>query len=191
MKLKLKEKNFSYVNDLGVDIDIELVPNKLNLLTGRNGIGKTTLINSIQKHYSNVAVCSQHRLSSVNSTRVKDLFKILMSNKLIDQTKLKINIELFKFDALLNREIKELSGGENQTLKILITLASLKELLVFDEPSQYLDAMNLNLFKEALSKSGQKILIVEHNLSYLDSFAISKLKMSLNPKTSKLQVQNV
>lgn len=189
--MRLTQDNFFTVNNVKVDIDINLIDDKVNLLTGNNGIGKTSFINKLQKYNDNTFVCFQHRLTSVNSTRVKDLFVILKSNILIDNSKLVENIEYFHFDNLLNREIKDLSGGENQILKIIITLSSNKELLIFDEPSQYLDLANLNLFKKALKKCSQKVLIVEHNLSYLDSSTLSKLAMSFNSKTLKLEVVNV
>jgi ATP-binding cassette subfamily E protein 1 len=189
--LKIKEDNFFYINNVSVDVNIELLSGNLNILTGKNGVGKTTFVNHLQNYVDGVFICFQHRLSSVNSTRVKDLIEILKNNNLIDSSQLEVNIKLFRFQDLINREIKELSGGENQILKIIITLSSLKELLIFDEPSQYLDTENLSYFKCALKECNQKVLIIEHNLSYLDLTSVSKLQMAYNSTLSKLEVLNV
>ncbi len=48
-------------------------------------------------------------------------------------------IAVFQLDKLLDREISELSGGELQRLAILLISIRKADILIFDEPTSYLD----------------------------------------------------
>lgn len=78
---------------------------------------------------------------------------------------------MLQLDHLLDREIDKLSGGELQRLAILIVAISSSQILMFDEPSSYLDVkQRLVAAKLIRSLLNDKIYIicVEHDLSVLD-----------------------
>ncbi len=189
--MKLVESNFLKVNDMNVNVDFFLKKDCINLLRGSNGVGKTTFITRLLDISKEVSICFQHRLASINSTRVKDILKVLSENDSLDRKSLDQYLELFNYSQFLDREVNELSGGENQVLKLVLNLSSNKNILIFDEPSQYLDSSNLSLFCDALLKksNSKKILIVEHNISYLKNLPLEEILMV--KQKGNIEIKNV
>ena len=72
---------------------------------------------------------------------------------------------------MLDREVGQLSGGELQRFAIAVVCVQKSDIIMFDEPSSYLDVkQRLNAAKVIRSKitpSGY-IICVEHDLSVLD-----------------------
>jgi len=83
-------------------------------------------------------------------------------------------IPLFELDVILDREVKNLSGGELQRFAILITLLLQVNVFVFDEPTSYLDIKQRLTMSNAIRKYTQPsegenyTILVEHDLSILD-----------------------
>ena len=73
----------------------------------------------------------------------------------------------------LDRDIKDLSGGELQKLAVGITLMKDADIYLFDEVSSYLDIderLRISEIIRGLSKS-KTVLVVEHDLAILDKMA--------------------
>lgn len=83
-------------------------------------------------------------------------------------------IPIFELSNILQREIKQLSGGELQRFAILITLLQNVNVFVFDEPTSYLDVKQRLMISNAIRKytkadGGENYtILVEHDLSILD-----------------------
>lgn len=80
-------------------------------------------------------------------------------------------VEVLSLKEVLDRDIKQVSGGELQ--RIAIAAASLKRanLYIFDEPSSYLDVkqrIRVSKFLHGLADENTSVLIVEHDLVILD-----------------------
>ena len=78
-------------------------------------------------------------------------------------------------DALLDRSIHAISGGERQLAYIARALAQRSEIIVMDEPTSALDVSNqhmvLSLLKDLVNVDGKTILLSSHNPNhalYLD-----------------------
>lgn len=74
-------------------------------------------------------------------------------------------------DAIKERKIDELSGGELQRFAIAILCIQKADVYVFDEPSSYLDVkQRLNAAKaiRSLVAPDKYVIVVEHDLSVLD-----------------------
>ncbi|MBC5793301.1 MAG: ribosome biogenesis/translation initiation ATPase RLI [Nanohaloarchaea archaeon] len=75
-------------------------------------------------------------------------------------------------DHLLDRELKQLSGGELQRVAIASTLLKDAELYMFDEPSSFLDVKQRLKTGRKIREIGEKqentVLAVEHDLATLD-----------------------
>jgi len=75
----------------------------------------------------------------------------------------------FKVAHLLHREARTLSGGEKQKINLLAILIMEPEVLLFDEPTAFLDpqsAMEIIAILEEHSKE-KTVIIIEHNIHYL------------------------
>jgi ABC-type Mn2+/Zn2+ transport system ATPase subunit len=69
-----------------------------------------------------------------------------------------------------NRRLSTLSGGENQSLKLVCALSQNVPMYFLDEPSQFLDSFRkevLSNFLLSLRNSKKSVLIIEHDLSWL------------------------
>ncbi len=74
-------------------------------------------------------------------------------------------------DHLFSRNLPELSGGELQRVAIAATLLKDADVYFFDEPSSYLDIherMRVVKIIQELSKSGKRVIVIEHDLAILD-----------------------
>ena len=80
-------------------------------------------------------------------------------------------IETFKLQSILDRKLKDLSGGELQ--KVAIALVSLKEanVYLYDEPTAFLDIyerLNSALYLDALKSENTSLVVIDHDLLFLD-----------------------
>ncbi|MCP3684240.1 MAG: ribosome biogenesis/translation initiation ATPase RLI [bacterium] len=73
---------------------------------------------------------------------------------------------------LMMKKLNELSGGELQRVMVALCLSRDAELFLLDEPSAYLDVeQRLNVskvIKERAEISGKSILVVDHDLLFID-----------------------
>lgn len=81
--------------------------------------------------------------------------------------------ERLDIGALLEKDVKSLSGGELQLLAITATLLKDADLYFFDEPSSYLDVdQRLAVAREIRSlAAGSMVMVVEHDLAVADYLA--------------------
>ncbi len=76
-------------------------------------------------------------------------------------------------ETVINRDIKNLSGGELQKLAIAMTLMKDADIYLFDEPSSYLDVNERIRISEIIRKLSRNkiVMVVEHDLALLDKMA--------------------
>lgn len=151
------------------DINILIEENKIYGLLGRNGAGKTTLLNLITDR-----VCCDSGQITIDDENVYENDKALgkvyfMTERNLYPEDYKVE-DIFKwtkefyenfdinyaytvskkFGLDVNKRIKSLSTGYGSICKIIITLASNAEVLIFDEPVLGLDANHRELFYKVL-----------------------------------------
>ncbi|MEM1517846.1 MAG: ribosome biogenesis/translation initiation ATPase RLI [Nitrososphaerota archaeon] len=80
-------------------------------------------------------------------------------------------VEKLELTHLLNRDVKALSGGELQRLAIAAALIKGSDILIFDEPSSFLDVKQrtkvASIIREAAG-SNKRIIVCDHDLTVLD-----------------------
>lgn len=80
-------------------------------------------------------------------------------------------IDTLELRHLLDRDIKNLSGGELQRFAIGVAMSQKAQIYIFDEPSSYLDVRQrleaARLIRNC-SKSDNYVMVVEHDLAVLD-----------------------
>jgi energy-coupling factor transporter ATP-binding protein EcfA2 len=189
-KLKIKNKN--------VDCSIVLDEAKCYLISGHNGIGKSSFLQYLKLHQNNylngkrVCFVDQFPLRPINGISFKNMLVILKNERFE---------KLDVFDALKEEiasfstmPVNQLSGGQNQMVKIMISLYLSGDIFVYDEPLQYLDSKNVEIFIEVikvLTLLGKTILIVEHRSDLLKDVVNKRLHMGeINLKTISIREQN-
>ena len=167
------------------NINITFEENKIYGLLGRNGAGKTTLLNLItdravvdsgeitidgENVYENDNALEKiyfmtERTLYPEDYKVKEIFK--WTKEFYNNFDSEYALELAKkFNLNINTKIKNLSTGYNSICKIITTLASNANVLIFDEPVLGLDANHRELFYKVLMenyiKSPKTIILSTH-----------------------------
>ena len=86
---------------------------------------------------------------------------------------------------LMDKKVKNLSGGELQRVAITCCLAKEADIYLLDEPSAYLDSnqrMNCaRTIRRMMEKSGKSGMIVDHDIYFLDMVSDSMMVFGGNP----------
>ncbi|MBU3199677.1 ABC transporter ATP-binding protein [Clostridium estertheticum] len=168
--IKLLNVSKRYGDTFALDnISLTIEENKIYGLLGRNGAGKTTLLNIINNRiFSDKGVISidgktlsddKNALGNIyfmteqnlypQAMKVKELFK--WSKEFYPKFDMVYALELSKkFELNINKRVKELSTGYASICKIINTMASGADILMFDEPVLGLDANHRELFYKEL-----------------------------------------
>lgn len=136
--------------------------------------GMNTFTTPIYKLSKDVGSVFQNPKTQFYTTNTTDEIAFGLENYGLDRAEINKKIEevknIFNLEALMNRNIFELSGGEKQKIAIASVFALDPKVFVFDEPSSSLDIdsmRELSKIIEKLKSVGKTIIIAEHRLWYL------------------------
>jgi ATP-binding cassette subfamily E protein 1 len=107
-----------------------------------------------------------HEVANKIKGEVKHILKFVDENKELD-----LISEYLSLNNFLNKNVKELSGGELQRFAIAIATLKDADVYLFDEPCSYLDVyQRLRLAKllNYLLSKGKTLVLVEHDFAVLD-----------------------
>ncbi|WP_291636842.1 ATP-binding cassette domain-containing protein [Clostridium sp.] len=171
--IKISNVSKKYGDTFALDnISLTIEENKIYGLLGRNGAGKTTLLNVInnrifidggvisiddkdlsqdKKGLGNIYFMTEQNLYP-QSMKIKELFN--WTSEFYPSFDMEYALELSKkFGLNINKRIKELSTGYSSICKIINTMASNADILMFDEPVLGLDANHREMFYSELMES--------------------------------------
>ena len=216
-KLEIKKLNSFYGSShILKNISFSLEENKVLSIVGKNGMGKTTLLNSLMGIVEKIegAIFFQNKLISKLETQSllnlgiadvpdhRGIFKNLTVNEnleLLNKKKSNWNksrvLDCFpQLKNKLNNYGDQISGGEQQMLSIGRALLSNPSLLVVDEPSEGLSPIYTriiwDLFEE-IKNEGSSLIIVDREINALKKFSdyflfLDKGEMLGSVKTSEI-----
>jgi ABC-type Mn2+/Zn2+ transport system ATPase subunit len=169
-QFKLNDPHF--LPHYGCDVEICLEPGKVVAISGKNGIGKTTLLQRFYRQESfKMSLVEQAGLDFFYDRKLSQIKVIFLSargNEVSKELFFK-SWESFGLSQKEDRYQSKLSGGEGQMLKLCFGLAAKRDVYLLDEPSQYLDARSKTVLGEILNeliKHGSSILMIEHDLDW-------------------------
>lgn len=167
-------------------ISIDIEQGKIYGLLGRNGAGKTTLLRLMTNRaildngeilvdgesiYENDSILSkmyfmEEKNLFPDSMKIIDIFK--WTKEFYESFDMDYAIKLSRiFDLDIKKKVKNLSTGYRSINKIINTLASGAEILIFDEPILGLDASHRELFYKEMLKlygEGEKTIIISTHI---------------------------
>ncbi|MGN1272698.1 MAG: ATP-binding cassette domain-containing protein [Lactobacillus sp.] len=176
---------------------------KATLITGPNGVGKTSLFKAMTKMipYSGSFTYSDKEIAKLKSRKylrqvaqvfqkatdqfltvtVKDELELSKKDRNAFFTDAKIKEWLDKLDLTshLGQVVYTLSGGQQKKLQILLMLITKHQVLLIDEPLSGLDhesiSLILDLMRESQETLHQTFLIISHQIDELAQFCDYRL----------------
>lgn len=167
------------------DISFKVKRGKKTALLGENGSGKTTLLKVILNHekvnkemigfighikINNKVVIGYFDQSQDILKDNKSILENIMEDSAYDQSFIRINLDGFGFRGeQVHKHVGTLSGGERVKVALCKILLGDNNMIVLDEPTNYLDIKSMEALEEALSTTDKTVLIVSHDRKFISS----------------------
>ncbi len=173
--LQVKKLHFGYPHtpDLLKEISFTLENGDKMALLGRNGSGKSTLLGLIAQGYAGIQCSPQARLGFLN----QDLSTLLPQHTVLENARLRAVQREDVVRTVLNRMLLPktcwdkqaglLSGGEKMKLCLCQLILSDCNVLVLDEPTNYLDLPSLRALERMLGEYPGTVLLVSHDQAFV------------------------
>jgi ATP-binding cassette subfamily F protein 3 len=149
------------------------------VLVGPNGAGKTTLIETLSGerdpasgsvrtgHNVKIGYLSQHAETAAGSGSVLDAAKRETG---LTENKARALLGGFLFSgADVEKQLSDISGGEQRRLSLAILVASGANVLILDEPTNHLDIESREALEDALTEFEGTVLLVSHDRALLEA----------------------
>lgn len=195
--LKIKYKDLEIFND----ISLNFKENKFNIILGKNGCGKSSLVKSVmqlipykgkveiedqdlkllkQKERGKLIAYMPQHIDFDENLIVHDLFEFARhphSNGLSmisknDKRIIKKWAKQFNLEHWMNKKFSNLSGGQKQ--RVLFTAALIQETkyIILDEPNNNLDIKyNLELLENLAKLKNKTIILITHDINMAIKYA--------------------
>jgi len=169
------------------DIGFQINPRERIGLVGRNGHGKTTLLRLIigeeRPDAGNVIIPKQYRLGYVRqtiefteATVLDEGAKELPESEKDHHWKVEKILAGLGFSSTdMGRNPHEFSGGYQVRLNLAKVLVSEPDLLMLDEPTNYLDIASIRWVERFLRKWPREVLLITHDRSFMDALVTHTL----------------
>ena len=187
--IEAKNLSISYDKKVIDDISFKIEEGKVNILMGRNGSGKSTILNAISgiKSYEG-EIKTDGKVSylnqNINSKAKFTVFETILLGKVADLS-LRITkddkrdaekiLDLLDIRKYKDKYINRLSGGEVQKVFIGQALVANPKILLLDEPVSALDLKNqydiMRIIKDLTEKLNLTTLISLHQIALIEKFA--------------------
>ncbi len=175
---------FSWGDNTVIDnITFAVRPGEQLVLSGPNGCGKTTLLDllcgNLQAHSGKISLSPQLKLGYLRQSSSlveggKPIRQILEDFSKNRQQRIFNLLGAFVFPReALQRTTEQLSPGERQKLNLALLLTSECNLLVLDEPTNYLEISSREALQTALLDFQGSLILTSHD-AYLREAILSK-----------------
>lgn len=176
-----KDLVIGYDEPLSCKLNLEMERGSKIVLTGANGIGKTTLLKSIlglipplsgeveQGDYLEIGYFEQEMSQDVNTTCIEEIWQ-----EFPGFTQYEVRSALAKCGLTtkhIESKVKVLSGGEQAKVRLCKLINRPSNLLVLDEPTNHLDVDAKAELKRALQEYKGSILMVCHEPEFYEGLS--------------------
>ena len=178
---KTSELVIGYDEPLSVPLNVEMERGEKLVLTGANGIGKTTLLKSILGlipvlggsvelgDYLEIGYFEQEMSQDIETTCLEELWQEFPAYSQYEARSALAKCGLTTKH--IESKVKVLSGGEQAKLRLCKLVNRQSNLLVLDEPTNHLDVDAKDELKRALQEYRGSILMVCHEPEFYEELA--------------------
>lgn len=197
--IKLNEVSFTYSESekLISNVSLTINPGDHVALWGKNGCGKTTLINLLLRIYhptNGYIYINNMNIDKIAIEKYRGLFAVASQSPFIFCDSIKNNICLYSdvsetkllwalecvglLDLIHEKSLDynvgqngcELSGGQRQRISIARTLVSNSPIVILDEPEANLDSEFCSLFKKIVNQcySDRTVIMITHQWEFAE-----------------------
>jgi ATP-binding cassette subfamily F protein 3 len=186
---------------LFTDMSFDLSSGERLHIIGRNGVGKTTLVNAITQTWrgqkpdtligKGTIECDRNLVISTYEQEIgPELLDMTLHDAIeaiYDTKELPINEEQIKRDManyLFNPQadkdmpVRNLSGGQKARLQLIRLLVGAPNLLILDEPTNHLDLPSIEELENALNAYTGAIIYITHDSYFSKNIGGKSLKLS-------------
>ncbi|SFD24800.1 ABC-F type ribosomal protection protein CplR [Clostridium uliginosum] len=181
--MEIISKNIIEVNNLNLSVENKLLIKNATFkvkrgrkvgIIGDNGCGKTTLLNEIlKKENDNIKIASRVTIGYFDQSqsilqKEKSILENVRENCSYDQGFVRINLDNFGFKGdEVYKLVSSLSGGEKVKVALCKILLSDNNILILDEPTNYLDIKAMEALEKALISTEKTVIIVCHDRKFI------------------------
>lgn len=178
---KTEKLVIGYDEPLSSPLDLEMERGSRIVLTGANGIGKSTLLKSLlglikpldgkveQGDYLHIGYFEQETPQDIKTTCIEEIWNEFPS---MDQREVRAALAKCGLTTMhIESKVKVLSGGEQAKVRLCKLINRPSNVLVLDEPTNHLDTDAKDELKRALLEYKGSILMVCHEPEFYEDIA--------------------
>ncbi|MDC3100702.1 ABC-F family ATP-binding cassette domain-containing protein [Pelagibacteraceae bacterium] len=179
------------------DLNLNLHKGDMIALVGKNGVGKTTLMKTINGDqdldsgelwsYPNLKVgYFNQKFEKLNNKTIQENFSDLLN----EQNKHFVDIFCNKLNLDKLANLEDLSGGQKRKVYLIRSLLKDSDVLLLDEPTNHLDLQCIEWLESYLRNLNKTIICVSHDRTFLSNFTnkvfwIDRGKLRVSPRGFK------
>ncbi len=179
------------------DLNLNLHKGDMIALVGKNGVGKTTLMKTINGDqdldsgelwsYPNLKVgYFNQKFEKLNNKTIQENFSDLLN----EQNKHFVDIFCNKLNLDKLANVEDLSGGQKRKVYLIRSLLKDSDVLLLDEPTNHLDLQCIEWLESYLRNLNKTIISVSHDRTFLSNFTnkvfwIDRGKLRVSPRGFK------
>lgn len=179
----IEHLTFGYGDKLLYDDASLYIENKSKVaIIGNNGIGKTTLLKLIIER-EKISVVPKAKIGYISQN-----FEQIDLNKTVLENAKEVSIQkedvlrtilarLLLTEVDIKKLGKDLSGGERMKLAFAMLFVSDVNVLVLDEPTNYLDLPSIEAVESLLQEYEGTLIFVSHDKEFVDHIATHKISI--------------
>lgn len=151
--------------------NFELLLNECIAITGRNGSGKTSLIQALLGEFKGEITGMIHRANGLKISRVRQNYESnqgsledFAEKEGLDYSQFLNNLRKLGMERrVFANRIQDMSMGQRKKVELAKSLSQTANLYIWDEPLNYLDVFNQKQILELLRRVKPTLILIEHD----------------------------
>jgi ATP-binding cassette subfamily F protein 3 len=198
--LRFEDVTFNYGENKPILFETNFVVRRGTKLTlmGQNGAGKSTFFSLITGEFqpeegriiktssTSIAIAKQFIPHTKWNMTVREFLESAFKEKVYDIDRRAIDVfKTVELTVSLDKQIKDLSGGQKGRLLIAQALIQDPDILLLDEPTNNLDKAGIQLLTDFMKSYTKTVIVISHDADFLNAFTHGVLY--LNTQTYQVE----